>query len=501
MIPPDTIQLTSRLKSFLESPGKQILINGEFVNASVDKKISVYNPATEAVIAFVPVCGKEDVNAAVTSAKNAFESRLWKKMLPADREKLLQKLADLIEQNADTLAQLITLENGKLVSEARSSDVAGAANTFRYYAGWCTKIEGSTIDTSVSHRGGKENFSYTKVEPVGVVAAITPWNFPLSIVAWKLAPALAAGCTVVLKPSEETPLTALMLGELFLEAGFPAGVLNILTGDGKTTGAALVSHPGINKITFTGSTETGKAIGKAAIENITGLSLELGGKSPAIVFEDADLDAAAKGVVAGIFRNQGQVCVAGSRVYIQKNCFDKVLSDICHAAEKMKISHGFDSGAEIGPLISANQLNKMYSCIHSGIREGASLVTGGLNPMRKGYFLQPTVFSSADNSKTIVQEEIFGPILVAVPFTGLEDAVAKANDTRYGLSSSVWTQDISKAHKVIDALKAGWVFVNSPARSDPNFPMGGYKQSGIGRELGKAGLYQYTTLKSVNIVY
>ncbi|MBT8189031.1 MAG: aldehyde dehydrogenase family protein, partial [Bacteroidia bacterium] len=323
-----------------------------------------------------------------------------------------------------------------------------------------------------------------------------------SIAIWKIAPALAAGCTVVLKPSEETPLSALMLAELGTEAGLPPGVFNVITGDGRTTGSALTSHPLVNKITFTGSTLTGKIIGKAAMDNVTGVSLELGGKSPAIVFDDVeDFGLTAKGVAAGIFRNQGQVCVAGSRAYIHEKVFDKVLADICHEAEKMKISHGFDPSADLGPLVSGSHLEKVRSYIQSGINEGSTLVSGGQREGSKGYYLQPTIFSAVDNDLTIIQEEIFGPVLVAVPFKDTEDAIQKANDSVMGLAATIWTSNISKAMTMVNRLEAGLIYVNSPVRSDPNLPLGGYKKSGIGRELGKTGIYNYTTLKSVNIVY
>jgi phenylacetaldehyde dehydrogenase len=501
MITTPHIQLTSRLQSFLSNTEKKMLIHGEWVAAHAGEQLPVYDPATDELIATVPLAGKEDVDQAVSSARSAFNSRQWKKTAPAERERMLYRLSDLLEQHAATLAQLITLESGKLIREAYSSDVMSAVNTFRYYAGWCTKIEGSTLDLSLVQPSGKENFAYTKTEPLGVIAAITPWNFPLSIIAWKVAPALAAGCTVVLKPSEETPLIALLLGELAMEAGFPAGVLNILTGNGKLTGAQLVTHPGIDKITFTGSTQTGKTIGKLAMDQLTEISLELGGKSPVIVFEDADLAAAAKGIVSGIFRNMGQVCVAGSRVYIHKKHFDSVMADVCLLTEKMKIAPGFDTEAELGPLISKDQQNKVLDYIKKGQNEKTILLSGGKKLDGKGNFMQPAIFTSTDNSNILVQEEIFGPVLVAIPFDDFDDAIRKANDTVYGLSSSIWTQQISTAHKAIDSLQAGWVFVNSPARSDPNFPLGGHKQSGLGRELGKAGLYQYTKQKSVTIIY
>ena len=496
------IELTDRVKAFIAKENHQLYIDGDYCNPSSDDRISVVNPADEKVITKVSIATVQDVDKAVQSAKKAFHPDAdWRKMLPNTRAKILFKLADLIEENAESLAQMVTLENGKLIKDARSSDAGGAAHTFRYYAGWATKIEGETLDLSQRQKGGKQNFAFTRREPVGVVAAIIPWNFPLSIAAWKVAPALAAGCTVVLKPSEETPLTALMLAELATEAGMPPGVLNVITGDGAITGSALSSHPDVNKITFTGSINTGKIIGKAAMDNVNSVSLELGGKSPAIVFDDAiDFNAAAQGVAAGIFRNQGQVCVAGSRVYIQKKVFDKVLADIASVAEGMRISHGFDETADLGPLVSHSHFNKVKSYIDQG-HNSAQLVTGGKNPMDKGYYLQPTIFQTEDNNISIIQEEIFGPVLVAVPFDDIEDAIDKANDSLMGLAATVWTSNVSKSMKMINRLQAGVIYVNSPVRSDPNLPLGGYKHSGIGRELGKTGVYNYTTLKSVNIVY
>ena len=497
------IKLTERLAQFLAKKQHTHFINGAYLKDDNAQVLAVINPADEAIIGSINIGTNETVNEAVAAAKKAFyHNSDWRKMSPDDRGKILYRFAEKIAENSESIAQLVTLENGKLLKDARSSDAGGAAKTFRYYAGWATKIEGETLDISQPQKGGKQNFAFTRREPIGVVAAIVPWNFPVSIAAWKVAPALAAGCTVVLKPSEETPLSALLLAELAMEAGMPAGVFNVVIGDGQTTGANLTAHPDVKKITFTGSTYTGKIIGKTAMENITGVSLELGGKSPAIVFDDTiDITATAKGVAAGIFRNQGQVCVAGSRVYIQKNIFDKVLTEISHAASKMKISHGFDETADLGPLVSKGHLQKVCSYIDKGVNEGATLVAGGKNPMDKGYFLQPTIFNATDNQQTIIQEEIFGPVLVAVPFDDMEDALQKANDNLLGLAATVWTKDISKAMNMINRLESGVVYVNSPVRSDPNLPLGGYKQSGIGRELGKVGVYNYTTLKSVNIVF
>ncbi|NNK90311.1 MAG: aldehyde dehydrogenase family protein [Saprospiraceae bacterium] len=496
-------ELTDRLKRFLSTKDHALYVGGSYTQSSGDEKVEVTNPADETILGTVTLANTVDVNSAVESAHQAFGvSAPWRKMTPDDRGKILYRFAELIEEHKDSIAQLVTLENGKLLRDAMSSDAGGAAKTLRYYAGWTTKLEGETLDISQLQKNDKSNFSFTRREPVGVVAAIVPWNFPVSIAIWKIAPALAAGCTVVLKPSEETPLSALMLAELGTEAGLPPGVFNVITGDGSTTGSALTSHPRVNKITFTGSTLTGKIIGKAAMDNVTGVSLELGGKSPAIVFDDVeDFGLTAKGVAAGIFRNQGQVCVAGSRAYIHEKVFDKVLADICHEAEKMKISHGFDPSADLGPLVSGSHLEKVRSYIQSGINEGSTLVSGGQREGSKGYYLQPTIFSAVDNDLTIIQEEIFGPVLVAVPFKDTEDAIQKANDSVMGLAATIWTSNISKAMTLVNRLEAGLIYVNSPVRSDPNLPLGGYKQSGIGRELGKTGIYNYTTLKSVNIVY
>ncbi len=497
------VNLTERVLKFIDKKRHDLFINGEYIAAESEGNIDVINPSNEEVISSVSMAGQRDVDKAVIAAQNAFRHNSpWRKMTPTERANSIYKFADTIESHSESLAQLVTLENGKLIKDARSSDVMGAVNTLRYNAGWATKIEGETLDISQKQKNSKKNFSFTRREPIGVVAAIVPWNFPISIAIWKIAPALAAGCTIVLKPSEETPLSALMLAELASESGLPPGVLNVITGDGVTTGAALTQHPVIGKITFTGSTQTGKLIGRTAMENITPVSLELGGKSPAIVFNDVeDFQNTAKGVAAGIFRNQGQVCVAGSRVYIQKKVFDKVLADISHEAEKMKISDGFDESAELGPLVSKQHLDKVRSYIALGLDEGAHKVSGGSKVGDKGYFLQPTIFSAEANKHAIIQEEIFGPVLVAVPFDDIEDAINKSNDNPFGLAATIWTQDISKALSMIERLKAGLIYVNSPVRSDPNLPLGGYKQSGIGRELGKTGVYNYTTLKSVNIVY
>lgn len=491
--------ISDTAQDFLSKELHGIYINGEAEVNSAASTIPVVNPATEEKIGSVSIASADDVDKAVKAAHKAFHSTSWSNLPPASREKLLLDFADRLEQEATVIAEILTSENGKLLSHAKS-EIRGAVNTFRYYAGWATKLEGQTLDLSLKQPAGKQNFAFVRREPIGVVAAIVPWNFPISIAAWKLAPILAAGCTVVLKPSEVTPLSTLYMARLFSEVGFPAGVVNIVTGDA-STGSALTSHPLVQKITFTGSTSVGKIIGKSAMDDLKSVSLELGGKSPGLIFEDADLEAAAKGIALGIFRNGGQVCVAGSRVYIQKKVFDKVVADIAAEGQKMKIGSGFEKEVDLGPLVSSAHSSRVCSYIEQGISEGAELVSGGGQPDRKGFYVEPTVFASTGNDKSIVAEEIFGPVLVAVPFSDKDEALQLANDSAYGLSSTVWTKDISKALQCVAALDAGWVFVNGPARSDANFPLGGNKHSGIGRELGKVGVHNYTKLKSVNIIY
>ena len=490
--------ISEEAKKFLKGHLNSCYINNNYVAGKGTDKLSVVNPATEEEVVSITVADERQAAEAISAAREAFDSGVWSDLAPAKRELILNRLADLIESRHEIMAELLTLESGKLLSQAKS-EVLSASRTFRYYAGWTTKIEGETIDISLRQAPGKKNFAFTRREPVGVVLAIVPWNFPISIASWKLAPLLAAGCTCILKPSENTPLSSLYMADLFREAGVPSGVVNIITGDGRI-GEVLTKSKGIDKITFTGSTAVGKKIGHAAMDNLTGVSLELGGKSPALVFADADLQAAAKGVAMGIFRNGGQVCVAGSRAYVEESVMDSFLELLKAEANKMTISDGFDPDADLGPLVSEMQLKRVCSYIESGRKE-AKLVIGGNRPDRKGYYIEPTVFKCSDNNDTIVQEEIFGPVLAVVPFKTADEALRLANETDYGLSSTVWTQDISKAMRCVEKLDAGWVFVNTVARSDPHFPIGGNKQSGMGRELGKTGLYNFTKLKSVNIVY
>jgi phenylacetaldehyde dehydrogenase len=487
---------SANVASFLRRPGR-LLIGGEWLESESQARIPVVDPATGAEIATVPDANAADVDKAVAAARTAFESGPWTTMPPAGREALLWKLADLIDRNAGELAELESLDNGKTKFMASVVDVPGARNYFRYMAGWATKIEGSTIEVSVGvPEGGRVN-AYTRREPVGVVAQIIPWNFPLVMAAWKLAPALAAGCTCVLKPAEQTPLTALRLGELIVEAGFPPGVVNILTGYGETTGAALVKHPGVDKIAFTGSTAVGKLINKMATDTLKRVSLELGGKSPVIVLPDANVDAVIGGAAGAIFFNAGQVCAAGSRLYVHRKIFDRVIEGVGGAAQKIRLGPGLDPNTQMGPLVSREQQERVMEYIESGRSEGASVVAGGDPLSHPGFFVKPTVMADVKRTMRVVQEEIFGPVLVAQRFDDINEVAALANDTPYGLSASVWSNDLTAVHRLVPKIRAGTVWVNGHGPVDANMPFGGFKHSGIGREHGRAGIETYTELKSV----
>jgi phenylacetaldehyde dehydrogenase len=471
-----------------------MLINGKWVDAASGKTFPTYNPATGDVLANVAEGDKEDINRAVAAARAAFDSGPWSKATPSKRAKLMWKLADLIEKHAEEFAQLESLDNGKPVNVARAADVPGTIEMFRYMAGWATKIEGNTIPLSA---GGAKFFAYTLREPVGVVGQIIPWNFPLMMAAWKLAPAMATGCTVVLKPAEQTPLTALLLGELIQEAGFPDGVVNIVPGYGETAGAALSAHPHVDKVAFTGSTEVGKLIVHAATGNLKKVSLELGGKSPNIVFQDADIEATIPGAAMAIFFNQGQTCCAGSRLYVEDKQFDKVVDGVSQLASKIRIGPGMESTTDMGPLVSEEQLNKVCGYLESGYAEGAKATVGGSRQGDKGYFVKPTVLVNTNEKMKVVREEIFGPVVTAIPFKDVDDLIAKANNTEYGLAAGVWTRDIGKAHRIASQLRAGTVWINCYNVFDPAMPFGGYKQSGWGREMGHEVLNLYTEVKSV----
>ena len=480
---------------WLMSGPKKLLIGGEWVEAASGKTFQTYNPSTGEVLAHVAEADSADIDRAVIAARKAFESDAWRKMTPSKRGQLLWKMADLIEKNADELALLETLNNGKLLKISRAADVPLCADHFRYFAGWATKIEGETVPVSVPNM-----FTYTLREPIGVVGQIIPWNFPLQMAAWKLAPALAAGNTIVFKPAEQTPLTALRLGELFLEAGFPPGVVNIVPGYGPTAGAAIASHPGIDKVAFTGSTNVGKAIVKASAGNLKKVTLELGGKSPNIILPDADIKNAIRGSMNAIFFNQGQVCTAGSRLYVQKSVYDEVVSGMTDLATKMRLGPGVDPGSEMGPVISQEQLERVTGYIETGKREGATVRTGGSRAggeLANGYFVQPTVFTDVPDSATIAREEIFGPVVVAMPFEDMDELSARANDSIYGLAAGIWTNNLKNAHKLAATLQAGVIWVNTYNAFDAAAPFGGYKQSGYGREMGHAVLHEYTTTKTV----
>jgi phenylacetaldehyde dehydrogenase len=472
-------------------------IDGAVVPPASGKYIAVVDPATEEVIAEAPDSDASDVDAAVASARGAFENSGWSRARPADRERLLYKLSTLIEQHADELSALETLQSGKLQGIARMVDVGAGAEFVRYMAGWATKLEGQTLAPSIPTRPGQKYFTYTQREPVGVVGAVVPWNFPLAIALWKIAPALAAGCTVVLKPSEETPLTALRLAELVMEAGFPAGVLNVVCGRGAGAGAALTNHQGINKVTFTGSTAVGKMIGHAAVDNMTRFTLELGGKSPLIVLEDADPANAAFGAAMGIFFNQGQVCTAGSRVYVQRKIYDQVVEGLAKVAAGMRIGSGFDASSQLGPVVSRRQFERVMDFIDGARADGATVLTGGTRALDNGYFIKPTVFVDTRPEMRIVREEVFGPVVVATPFDTLDEAVAMANHTPFGLAASVWSNNLAHVHHIVPRLQAGIVWVNCHNMLDNNLPFGGMKASGYGRDLGRAAVESYTEMKSV----
>ncbi len=488
------VQMDPKVSGYVGKTHK-MLINGKWVDAASGKTFPTYNPATGEVLSNIAEGDKEDINRAVKAARAAFETGPWGKISHSERARMIWKLADLLEKNLEEFAQLESLDNGKPLKVARAADVPLAIDHFRYYAGWATKIEGNTIPFSGSPQG--KFFAYTMREPVGVVGQIIPWNFPLLMAAWKLAPALATGCTIVLKPAEQTPLTALRLGELVQEAGFPDGVVNIIPGYGETAGAALSAHDDVDKVAFTGSTEVGKLILHAAAGNLKKVSLELGGKSPNIILDDADLDASIPGAASAIFFNQGQTCCAGSRLFIQKDVFDKVVEGISDRASKIRVRQGFDPDCDMGPLVSEEQLNRVVGYMNSGKKEGAKATTGGEREGNKGYFVKPTVLVNTTDKMKVVQEEIFGPVVTASPFDSLDEIAAKANDTVYGLAAGIWTRDIKKAHALAAKIKAGTVWINCYNVFDAAMPFGGYKQSGWGREMGHEVLEHYTEVKSV----
>ncbi len=471
-------------------PGK-MLINGKWVKSVSGRTFKAINPATGKVITNIAEGDRRDVNLAVKAARKAFESGPWSKMDARDRGRILANVAKLIEDNHEELARLETLDNGKPIKESRAVDVPYTADTFFYYAGWADKIHGETIPV----RGNMLN--YTLREPVGVIGQIIPWNFPLLMAAWKLGPALSAGNTVVLKPAEDTSLSALRLGELFQEAGLPDGVLNIVTGYGKSAGAALVRHVDVDKVAFTGSTVTGKDIVRASADTVKRLSLELGGKSPNIVFADADIEAAVQGALMGIFFNQGEVCCAGSRLFVERKIHDKFLDKMVSSASKMRVGDPFNPRTDMGALVSQTQFDKVMGYIETGKDEGAELRCGGEALKGDGHFVKPTIFDNVKSNMKIAREEIFGPVVSTLTFRNIDEVIRSGNQTEYGLAAAVWTRDIGKAHAVAKRLRAGTVWINTYNAFDCGSPFGGFKQSGYGRELGLHALELYTQVKSV----
>ena len=477
-----------------------LLIGGAWVPAASNATFEVHNPADGQVISRVAEGDREDVDRAVTAARRAFESGVWPKLTPSERGKLLWNLADLLEAHLDEFAELESLDNGKPKAVAAAADVPLAVDLFRYMAGWATKIEGTTIPISVPYMPGAEFHSYTLREPIGVVGQIIPWNFPLLMAAWKLGPALATGCTVVLKVAEETPLTGLRIGELIQEAGFPAGVVNIITGFGETAGAALAAHPDVDKVAFTGSTEVGKLIVKAAGDsNLKKVTLELGGKSPNIVLPDADLSVAIPGAANAIFFNHGQCCCAGSRLFVHRSQFDKVVEGVADAARNIQVGPGMHPDCQMGPMVSQVQQDRVCGYLESGVRDGAQAIVGGERAGDGGFFVEPTVLVNTRPEMQVIQEEIFGPVVAAVPYDDPEELVAAANDSVYGLAAAVWTRDISKGHQLARQMRAGSVWVNCYNVFDASLPFGGYKQSGWGREMGHEAIGLYTETKAVTV--
>jgi phenylacetaldehyde dehydrogenase len=469
-----------------------MLIDGEWGPAQAGEYFEVVDPGTEQIIAHVPRARGEDVDRAVSAARQAFDTDRWLRIPSSQRGEILWRIGDLIASRAEEIARLESLNNGMPLASALGG-VATVARVFRYYAGWADKVGGRTMELS---SGGRQFHAYTLKEPVGVVALIVPWNFPLLMAAWKVAPALAAGCTCILKPAEETPLTALLLGQICLDAGVPAGVVNVVSGYGHETGAALTAHSGVDKVAFTGSTEVGREIVHAAAGNLKKVTLELGGKSPVVILDDADLELAIPGAAAAIFNNSGQVCTAGSRLFVHERHYDSVVDGVSEIAKNIRVGYSTDDGVQMGPLISSKQRQRVLGYIESGVSEGAEVRMGGQTRDR-GYFVDPTVLANAHPGMRVVQEEIFGPVVAAMPYDDLDELVAQANDSVYGLAASVWTNDVRKAHRVARQLKAGRIGINVHGLSDVAMPTGGYKQSGWGRELGSEGLENFLETKSV----
>lgn len=487
----------SKPKNIIKAPkvsNQKLFINGKWVNSISGKTFATLNPATGQEICQVAEADSADVDLAVKAARKAFESGPWKKMSAAERGRRINKLADLMEKNLPALAALESLDNGKPLRDSLNADLPLSIKAYRYYAGWCDKTHGKTIPVE------GEYFCYTKHEPVGVVGQIIPWNFPLLMVAWKWAPALATGCTIVLKPAEQTPLTALRMAELAQEADIPDGVINVVPGFGPTAGAAITSHMDIDKVAFTGEGSTGQLVMQAAAKsNLKRVSLELGGKSPNVVFADADLDAAVEGAYFGLFFNQGQCCCAGSRLFVEEDIHDAFVEKLVARAKKQRVGDPFDMATTQGPQISQEQCDRIMGYIDVGVSEGANLLSGGKRVGSKGYYIQPTIFSGVKDNMRIAKEEIFGPVMNILKFKDVDEVVQRGNKTFYGLAAAIWTKDITKAHRLANSLRAGTVWVNCYDVFDAAAPFGGFKMSGIGRELGEYALSLYTEVKTVYI--
>ncbi len=486
--------LSAPVKNRVAVSATKLLINNRWVSSVSGKTFATIDPSTGEEICQIAEADAADVNKAVAAARAAFEHSAWRTMMASERGRLLNRLADLIEKHGDELAALESLDNGKPVSVAKAVDVAATVSCYRYFAGWADKVQGKTIPIDGDY------FCYTRLEPVGVVGQIIPWNFPMLMQAWKLAPALATGNTVVMKPAEQTPLSALRIGELIVEAGYPEGVVNMLPGYGPTAGAAIARHMDVDKVAFTGSTEVGHLIMEAAAQtNLKRVTLELGGKSPNIVFADTDLDDAVEGAHFGLFFNHGQCCCAGSRVFVEEKIYDRFVEKSGARAKKRTVGDPFDPKTEQGPQVDQAQFDKVMGYIDSGRSEGAKLVCGGDRVGDRGYFIQPTVFADVNDDMKIAREEIFGPVMSVIPFKSVDEVVSRANRTTYGLAAAVWTRDIKKAHAIANSVRAGTVWVNCYNVLDTRAPFGGFKQSGIGRELGEYGLQQYTEVKTVTV--
>ncbi|QWH18605.1 aldehyde dehydrogenase DhaS [Bacillus mycoides] len=484
------VNLHEKVEKFLQGT-KKLYVNGAFIESASGKTFKTPNPATGETLAIVAEAGREDIHKAVVAARMAFDEGPWSRMSTAERSRLMYKLADLMEEHKEELAQLETLDNGKPIRETSAADVPLAIEHMRYYAGWATKIVGQTIPVS------SEYFNYTRHEAVGVVGQIIPWNFPLLMAMWKMGAALATGCTIVLKPAEQTPLSALYLAELIEEAGFPKGVVNIVPGFGETAGQALVNHPLVDKIAFTGSTPVGKQIMRQASESLKRVTLELGGKSPNIILPDADLSRAIPAALSGVMFNQGQVCCAGSRLFIPKKMYDNVMADLVLYSKKLNQGAGLNPETTIGPLVSEEQQKRVMGYIEKGIAEGAEVLCGGNKPFDQGYFVSPTIFADVNDEMTIAKEEIFGPVISALPFNDIDEVIDRANKSQFGLAAGVWTENVKTAHYIASKVRAGTVWVNCYNVFDAASPFGGFKQSGLGREMGSYALNNYTEVKSV----